>query len=104
MLGVGRPSFEAAGGGAAVNFEDNHELPPRRAALPSKRARVLAFTGIVVAGVCGALAGYAFGDLLDSSSGMSALWALVGGVGTAVGVAIVATLILRAMDEWEQQS
>lgn len=82
---------------------DSHDLPPRRAALPSKRARFLAFAGIVVAGVCGALAGYAFGDLQGSSSGVSALWALGGGVGAAVGVAIVATLILRAMDEWQQQ-
>lgn len=84
--------------------QDNHDLPPRRAALPSRRARFLAFAGIVVAGVCGALAGYAFGDLQGNSSAMSALWALVGGVGAAVGVAIVATLILRAMDEWEQQN
>ena len=87
-----------------TDSDNNHELPPRRDALPSKRARFLAFAGIVVAGVCGALAGYAFGDLQGSSSGMSALWALAGGVGAAIGVAIVATLILRAMDEWEQQS
>lgn len=83
--------------------DNDHELLPRRDALPSRRARFLAFTGIVVAGVCGALAGYAFGDLQGSSSGVSALWALGGGVGAAIGVAIVATLILRAMDEWEQQ-
>ena len=83
--------------------DNDNELPPRRDALPSKRARFLAFAGIVVAGVCGALAGYAFGDLQGSSSGVSALWGLGGGVGAAVGVAIVATLILRAMDEWQQQ-
>ena len=89
---------------AMTDSNSNHELPPRRDALPSKRARFLAFAGIVVAGVCGALAGYAFGDLQGSSSVLSALWALAGGVGAAIGVAIVATLILRAMDEWEQQS
>ena len=89
---------------AMTDSNSNHELPPRRDALPSKRARFLAFAGIVVAGVCGALAGYAFGDLQGSSSVLSALWALAGGVGAAIGVSIVATLILRAMDEWEQQS
>lgn len=83
---------------------DSHDLPPRRAALPSKRARFMAFCGIVVAGVCGALAGYAFGDIQGSSSSISALWSLAGGVVAAVGVAIVATLILRAMDEWHQQN
>ncbi len=77
---------------------------PRRPALPSKRARLLAFSGIVVAGVCGALAGYAFGDIQGDSSTMSAFWALAGGVVAAVGVAIVSTLILRAMDEWNQQN
>ena len=86
-----------------TDSNSNHEFPPRRDALPSKRARFLAFAGIVVAGICGALAGYAFGDLQGSSASTSALWALLGGVGAAVGVAIVATLILRAMDEWEQR-
>lgn len=101
MSGVGGSPAASTGGGVAVNFEDSQM--PRRDALPSRRARFLAFAGIVVAGVCGALAGYAFGDLQGSSSGVSALWALGGGVGAAIGVAIVATLILRAMDEWEQQ-
>ena len=84
--------------------ETSNDLPPRRAALPSKRALFLGFCGIVLAGACGALAGYAFGDIQGSSSVTSALWALAGGVVAAVGVAIVAMLVLRAMDEWRQQN
>ena len=50
-------------------------------ALPSGRARGLAFAAIVVAGVCGGLIG-----------------ALLG----AGGVAVVAVLVLRAMGEWQR--
>ena len=58
---------------------------------------------IVIAGVCGGLIGYAFVDL--QCEGDCTVWAglggLVGAVFAAVGVAIVAVLTLRAMDEWE---
>ena len=74
-----------------------------QSALPSPLARALAFLAIVVAGLCGGLIGYAFTDL--SCSGDCDTWlgigALVGAVIAAVGVAIVAILTLRAMDEWE---
>ena len=73
-------------------------------ALPSPLARGLAFTAIVVAGLCGALIGWAFVDLQckGSCSTASGIGAVVGGVGAAVGVAIVAVLTLRAMGEWKR--
>jgi hypothetical protein len=71
-------------------------------ALPSTGARVAAFAAIVVAGLCGGVIGYAFVDLqcegdctLLAGSGM-----VVGALVGAVGVAVVATLALRAMGEW----
>jgi len=58
---------------------------------------------IVIAGVCGGLIGYAFVDL--QCEGNCTVWAglggLIGAVFAAAGVAIVAVLTLRAMDEWE---
>lgn len=75
---------------------------PRRDAIPPRRARFLAIAAIVVAGVCGALIGFAFTDLqcdgdCDVLIGASTV---IGAVVAAGGVAIVAVLTLRAMDEW----
>lgn len=72
-------------------------------ALPSVGARILAFGAILVAGVCGALIGFAFIDLqcTGDCGTPAALGALAGGVGAAVGVAVVAVLALRAMGEWK---
>ena len=71
-------------------------------ALPSVRARALAFLAIVVAGACGALIGYSFVELQchGSCALPEAIGAVVGGVGAAAGVAVVAVLTLRAMGEW----
>lgn len=73
-------------------------------ALPSPLARGLAFAAIVVAGLCGALIGWAFVDLQceGSCSTASGAGAVVGGVAAAVGVAVVAVLTLRAMGEWKR--
>lgn len=72
-------------------------------ALPSGRARALAVAAVVVAGVCGALIGHAFADL--QCTGDCTTWRGVGmvsgGLIAALGVAIVAVLTLRAMDEWQ---
>ena len=79
-------------------------LPEDRplSALPSARARVLAFLAIVVAGACGALIGWSFVGLQchGSCSGPAGLGAVVGGGAAAGGVAVVAVLTLRAMGEW----
>jgi hypothetical protein len=71
-------------------------------AAPSVGARVLAFASILVAGVCGGLIGYAFMDLQcdGDCSVQKGAGALVGSVGAAVGVAVIAVLTLRAMGEW----
>lgn len=84
--------------GPGVGGED--EYAPT--ALPSTGARVLAFVAILLAGVCGGIIGYAFADLQceGSCDVQRGLGALVGAMIGAVGVAVVATLALRAMGEW----
>ena len=74
----------------------------RLSALPSRRARGLAFAAILVAGVCGALIGSSFVSLQceGACSTASGLAAVVGALVTAGGVAVVAVLVLRAMGEW----
>ena len=71
-------------------------------ALPSTGARVLAFVAILVAGVCGGVIGYAFVDLQCSGdcTVQRGLGGLIGALAGAIGVAVVATLALRAMGEW----
>ena len=76
----------------------------RLSALPSVRARSLAFVAILVAGVCGAVIGWSFVDIsctgdCDTAAGAGGV---VGGLLGAGGVAIVAVLVLRAMNEWQR--
>lgn len=72
-------------------------------ALPGRLPRTLAFVAIIVAGVCGALIGYAFADL--QCTGECGTWrglgTLIGAVSAAGGVTVVVVLALRAMDEWK---
>lgn len=70
--------------------------------LPSPFARAVAFTAIVLAGLCGALIGWSFVDLQceGDCTTPGGIGALIGGVGGAIGVAVVAVLTLRAMSEW----
>ncbi len=76
--------------------------PYAPSALPSTGARVLAFSAILVAGLCGGLIGYAVVDLqcdgdCTTAAGISGL---VGAIVFAVGVGVVSILALRAMGEW----
>lgn len=73
-------------------------------ALPSTRARVLAFGAILLGGLAGALIGYGFVDIQCSGSCATpdAIGALTGAVLAALGTAVVAVLALRAMGEWRQ--
>lgn len=73
-------------------------LPVRSA--PPAQARWLGFAGIVVGGVLGGMIGWGTGDVLGQTTTWAAVGALLGAVGGAVGVGIVATLTLRAMNEW----
>ena len=73
-------------------------------ALPSPFARAVAFAAIVLAGLCGALIGWSFVDLQceGDCTTPGGIGALIGGVGGAVGVAVVAVLTLRAIAEWKR--
>lgn len=73
-------------------------------ALPSPRARAVAFTVILVAGLSGALIGWSFVDLQcdGECATPSGIGAVVGAVTAAAGVAVVAVLTLRAMAEWKR--
>lgn len=71
-------------------------------ALPSRRARALAFLSILVAGLCGGIIGSSFVNLQceGDCSTPSGIGAVVGAGVAAGGVAVVAVLVLRAMGEW----
>jgi hypothetical protein len=71
-------------------------------ALPSVKARALAFAAILVAGLCGALIGYGVVKLQCTAdcTTKDGVGAVVGGALAAAGVAVVAVLTLRAMGEW----
>ena len=73
-------------------------------ALPSARARLLAFIAIVVAGLAGGLIGWAFADIecTGNCGTQTGIGAVLGGVLAAGGVAVVAVLGLRAMGEWRR--
>lgn len=113
--------MDATDDGPTPNGDDHGELAPSAAAMParldperlpvaaipaatpSKPVRALAFASIVIAGVCGGLIGYAFTDLQcdDGCTAAAGIGGVIGAVIGAAGVAIVAVLVLRAMDEWE---
>ncbi len=80
--------------------------PPLRSALPSRRARVLAFVSICLAGLCGGITGYAYEDIqCDGDCGISiGLYTLGGALLASTGVAIISVLALRAMEEWQRGS
>ena len=84
---------------------DTARLPAAaiESAAPPPAARGLAFTSILIGGLCGALIGFAFTDLQcpDGCNTWVGVGTVVGAVVGAAGVAVVAVLVLRAMDEWQ---
>lgn len=76
--------------------------PPQLSALPSVAARGLAFAAILLGGLMGGLLTYGVTKVMTgkSSGATLGLWTVAGAVGTAFGVGILATLVLRAMGEW----
>ena len=78
--------------------------PVRRSALPSVRARALAFAAIALAGGCGGLIGWAFVNLqcTGACEMPKAIGAVTGSLFASIGVAVVAVLGLRAMGEWKR--
>jgi hypothetical protein len=84
-------------------------MPPvsddrRLSALPSVRARWLAFLAILLAGGAGGLIGSSFVGLTcdGDCGGAQGAGAVGGAVFAAGGVAVVAVLVLRAMNEWRK--
>lgn len=77
---------------------------PQLSALPSPRARALAFVAIIVGGLMGAMIGMLFIDLqCDGDCALPKGLAFLGGaVVAAAGTAVVAVLALRAMGEWRR--
>jgi hypothetical protein len=85
--------------------DDRAERAPANApisAAPSRLARALALAAILIGGACGALIGYAFVDLQCTGDCTTprGIGLLVGAVASAVGVAVIVVLALRAMAEW----
>jgi hypothetical protein len=72
--------------------------------LPSRGAYVLAFLSVVFAGAFGGIIGYGLADLgCEGDCGLAVVGGLIiGGLIGAVGVGIVAVLVLRAMAEWQR--
>jgi hypothetical protein len=73
--------------------------------LPSRTAYLLAFGGVVIAGIFGAIIGYGLVNVSsdDASATSKLLGTLIGSVIAAGGVGIVAVLVLRAMAEWKRR-
>lgn len=80
-------------------------------ATPPTGARVLAMGSILLGGLLGGLIGFGIGDALgsvgtetvqggDGSENWAAIGAVIGAVVGALGVGVVASLTLRAMNEW----
>ena len=73
-------------------------------ALPSPAARVLAFVAILFGGAAGGVIGYTLVDLqCDGDCAVPlGLGAFFGSVSAAIGMSVVAVLVLRALGEWRE--
>lgn len=71
---------------------------------PSRRAFLLAYAGVVVAGFFGAVIGYGWGEIgcEGSCTTQIAISTIIGAVISVVGAGVVAVLALRAMAEWRR--
>jgi hypothetical protein len=76
-------------------------LPPM---LPSRGAFLLAFGGVVLAGILGGIIGYGIADVSSQSDVSHLVGTFIGSLVGAAGVGIVAVLVLRAMAEWRRQN
>jgi len=72
--------------------------------LPSRWAFLLAFGGVVLAGILGGIIGFGIADVSSQSNVSRLVGTFVGAVIGAGGVGIVAVLVLRAMAEWRRQN
>ena len=72
--------------------------------LPSRGAFLLAFGGVVLAGILGGIIGYGIADVSSQSDLSHLIGTFIGSLIGAAGVGIVAVLVLRAMAEWRRQN
>jgi hypothetical protein len=93
-------SHTTVAGTLGVVTETNPRALPD--ASPPVWARVLAVVSILIAGAAGGLIGWSVMDLqcTGDCSTSAAIAGVIGALSCAVGVAVVATLTLRAMSEW----
>jgi predicted membrane GTPase involved in stress response len=73
-------------------------------ALPSIRARAIAFAGILISGIAGAAMGYLMVDVQCSGSCAvpTGIGMFTGSLIGASGMSVVAVLALRAIGEWRE--
>jgi len=73
-------------------------------ALPSPAARAAAFVGICVAGAAGGAGDARFvrSFVVLLAATVAASLFVIGAVGVAAGMAVVAVLVLRALGEWRE--
>jgi hypothetical protein len=91
---------EPAGTPSTAPLPADNSTPPM---LPSRWAFLLAFFGVVLAGILGGIIGFGIADVSSQSDLSHLVGAFVGAVIGAGGVGIVAVLVLRAMAEWRRQ-
>ena len=72
--------------------------------LPSRGAFLLAFGGVVLAGILGGIIGYGIADVSSQSDVSHLVGTFIGSLVGAAGVGVVAVLVLRAMAEWRRQN
>lgn len=90
------------GSSSAVPDPPEDELP--LSAIPSVGTRIAAFAAIIVAGFAGGLIGYSLVEIQcegDCAIPIG-LGLLSGAVIAAIGMAIVAVLVMRAIGEWRE--
>ena len=80
----------------------DHEGP--LSALPAPTARLAAFVAILLGGLAGGLIGYTLVKLQchGTCAAQRGIGALVGAVVAALGMSVVAVLVLRALGEWKE--
>ena len=73
---------------------------------PSKSSQFIAFSSILIGGLCGGLIGFAFTDLQCSGDcgQLSLTGGIIGAFVGAGGVGIVSILVLRATNEWKEKA
>jgi hypothetical protein len=73
-------------------------------ALPPPKARVAAFLAILLGGLAGGLIGYTLVKLQCDGpcATQRGLGALFGAIVAALGMSVVAVLVLRAIGEWKE--